>query len=177
MFRSTTILCVQKGGITAMVGDGQATFNHTIMKSNVKKIRRIYKDQVICGFAGATADAFSLFERFEKKLEQYNGNLTRSVVELAKDWRSDKYLRKLEAMMIVASNENAYLVSGTGDIIEPEDNILAIGSGANYAMAAAKALYRNTDLSAEEIARKSLEIASQMCIYTNENIIEEILGR
>ncbi len=175
MIKSTTIICVQKDGKTSMVGDGQATFGSTVMKSNVKKVRRMYKDRVISGFAGATADAFTLFERFEKKLEQYSGNIKRAVVELAKDWRSDKYLRKLEAMMIVASSEDVFLVSGTGDIIEPEDNIIAIGSGGNFAMAAAKALLFNTDLSSSEIARKSIEIAADLCIYTNKNIIEETL--
>jgi len=163
--------------MTAIVGDGQVTFGNNIIKSNVKKVRRLYKDQIICGFAGSTADAFTLFDRFEKKLEQYSGNLTRSAVELAKDWRSDRYLRKLEAMMIVASTDNSYLVSGTGDIIEPEDNILAIGSGAPYAQAAAKALITNTELSAIEIAKKSLHIAGEICIYTNTNMVEEVLTK
>ena len=176
-FKATTIICVTRNNMTALVGDGQVTFGNTVIKSNVKKVRRLYKDQIICGFAGSTADAFTLFDRFEKKLEQYSGNLTRSAVELAKDWRSDRYLRKLEAMMIVASNDNSYLVSGTGDIIEPEDSILAIGSGAPYAQAAAKALVANTELSAIEIAKKSLHIAGEICIYTNTNMVEEILTK
>ncbi len=176
-FKATTIICVTRNNMTAIVGDGQVTFGNNIIKSNVKKVRRLYKDQIICGFAGSTADAFTLFDRFEKKLEQYSGNLTRSAVELAKDWRSDRYLRKLEAMMIVASTDNSYLVSGTGDIIEPEDNILAIGSGAPYAQAAAKALITNTELSAIEIAKKSLHIAGEICIYTNTNMVEEVLTK
>lgn len=173
--KATTIVCVRRAGATAICGDGQVTLGDTIVKATVKKIRRMYKDRVICGFAGSTADAFTLFERFENKLEQFKGNLTRSIVELAKDWRSDRYLRKLEAMLIVADKDCAYMVSGTGDIIGSDDDVLAIGSGGSYARAAARALLENTSLSARDIARKSLLIAAEICIYTNANIIEETI--
>ena len=173
-FRGTTILAVKKDGRTAIAGDGQVTFGeNSIMKSTAKKIRRLYHDQVAVGFAGSVADAFSLCERFEKKLEQYSGSLTRAAVALAQDWRNDKVMRKLEAMLIVANREELLIVSGTGEVIDPDDGIAAIGSGGMYAMAAARALAFNTEFSAAEIAEKSLRIASEICVFTNGNIIVE----
>jgi len=172
----TTIIAVKKNGECAVAGDGQVTFGqNTIMKHTAKKVRRLYHDKVVVGFAGSVADAFSLSERFESKLEQYSGSLTRAAVSLAQDWRSDKAMRKLEAMLIAANKEELLIVSGTGEVIDPDDGIAAIGSGGMYAMAAAKALLKNTDLSAAEIARKALEIAGEICVYTNGNItLEEV---
>ncbi len=158
-----------------MAGDGQVTVGNTILKQRAKKIRRLYKDQVLVGFAGATADAFTLFEKFEAKLDQYSGNLTRSAVELAKDWRTDRILRKLEAMMIAVDPEHSFILSGNGDVVEPDDGIVAIGSGGVYAQAAARALVRHTDLSAVEIVREGMTIAAGICIYTNEEITVEEL--
>ena len=174
-FHGTTIVGVRRGEEVVVGGDGQVTLGNTVMKNNAKKVRRLYKDNVIAGFAGATADAFTLFEKFEGKLEKYSGHLTRSAVELAKDWRTDKILRNLEALLIVADKEVSLLISGNGDFIEPQDSIIAIGSGGSFAQSAAKALYDNTELSAEEIVKKSLTIASDICIYTNSNLtIEKI---
>ena len=174
-FHGTTIVGVRRGKEVVVGGDGQVTLGNTVMKNNAKKVRRLYKDNVIAGFAGATADAFTLFEKFEGKLEKYSGHLTRSAVELAKDWRTDKILRNLEALLIVADKAVSLLISGNGDVIEPQDSIIAIGSGGSFAQSAAKALYDNTELSAEEIVKKSLTIASDICIYTNSNLtIEKI---
>ncbi len=175
-FHGTTILGVRKGKQIVVGGDGQVTLGNTVMKNNAKKVRRLYKDQVLAGFAGATADAFTLFEKFEVKLEKYSGHLTRSAVELAKDWRTDKMLRNLEALLIVADKEASLLISGNGDVIEPQDSIVAIGSGGSYALSAAKALFDNSDLDAEEIVKKSLHIASEICIYTNSNFTIEKLN-
>ena len=174
--RGTTIIAVQKDGKCAVAGDGQVTMSETvIMKATAKKVRRLYHDQVVIGFAGAVADAFSLCERFEKKLEQHGGNLTRAAVSLAQDWRSDKVMHKLEALLIVANQEELLIVSGTGEAIDPDDGIAAIGSGGMYALAAAKALKANTDLSAAEIAERALRIASDICVFTNGNItVEEV---
>lgn len=169
--RSTTILAVRHKGEVVIAGDGQVSFGNTVMKHDARKVRRLYKDRVIVGFAGATADAFTLFEKLEQKLEQYNGNLMRAAVELAKDWRMDKMLRRLEAMIIAVDKEHSLLLSGTGDVIEPENGILAIGSGGPYAQAAALALLQKTELGAEEIARTALEIAASICIYTNHSIV------
>ena len=173
-FRGTTICAVRRGGQTAVAGDGQVTMGeHTIMKGTARKVRRIFGGKVVVGFAGSVADAFALSEKFEDKLTQYSGNLPRAAVELAQDWRMDKAMRRLEAMLLCADQDNLMLVTGTGEVIEPDDGILAIGSGGNYALAAARALYENTELSAEEIARKALKIASEICVYTNGNIIVE----
>ncbi len=175
MFHATTILCVRKNGRVAIGGDGQVTLGNTVMKQNAKKIRRMYNESVVAGFAGATADAFTLFEKFEGKLESYRGNITRAAVELAKDWRTDRMLRRLEALLVIADREHTFIISGTGDVIEPEDGIAAIGSGGAFAQAAARALYDNTELNAEEIIQKAMKIASDICIYTNDNItIEEL---
>ena len=172
--RGTTIIAVKDENGTAVAGDGQVTFGQSVvMKHTARKVRRIYKDKVTIGFAGATADAFTLSERFETKLETFSGNLLRAAVELAKDWRTDKYLRKLEAMLLVADGEHILIVSGTGDVIEPDDGVAAIGSGGSYALAAARALQQNTDLTAAEIARKAMEIAANICVYTNEHITLE----
>lgn len=171
--RSTTIICVRHRGEVAMAGDGQVTLGNTIVKHQAKKVRRLYQEKVITGFAGATADAFTLFDKLEGKLEQYNGNLTRAAVELAKDWRTDKMLRRLEAMLIAADRDHAFILSGSGDVIESDDGILAIGSGGPYAQAAAKALITHSGLGAEEICRSAMEIAGQICIYTNTNIVVE----
>jgi ATP-dependent HslUV protease subunit HslV len=172
----TTIIGIRKNNLVVIAGDGQASLGNTVMKSNVKKIRRIGNDNsVISGFAGSTADAFALFERLESKLDQYKNQLMRSCVELAKDWRTDKYLRKLEAMMIVANKDVSLLLSGTGDVIESDDGILAIGSGGPFANSAAKALLKNTDLNAKDIAIESLNIAADICIYTNHNIVSETI--
>lgn len=173
-FRGTTICAVKRDGQIAMAGDGQVTMGeHTIMKGTARKVRRIYGGKVVVGFAGSVADAFALSEKFEDKLTQYSGNLPRAAVELAQDWRMDKAMRRLEAMLLCADRENLMLVSGTGEVIEPDGGILAIGSGGNYALAAARALYQNTDLPAAEIAEKALRIASEICVYTNGNIIVE----
>lgn len=174
--RGTTIIAVQKDGKCAVAGDGQVTMSQSvIMKSTAKKVRRLYHDQVVVGFAGSVADAFSLCERFEKKLEQYSGNLTRAAVSLAQDWRSDKVMHKLEALLIVANKEELLIVSGTGEVIDPDDGIAAIGSGGMYALAAAKALKASTDLSALDIAEKALRIAGDICVFTNGNItLEEV---
>ena len=174
MMEGTTIVAVRRDGKCAMAGDGQVTFGEkTIMKHGAVKVRRLYKGQVVVGFAGSVADAFTLSERFEAKLEQYSGNLERAAVELAQEWRSDKAMRKLEAMLIVASGETLMIVSGTGEVIEPDDGVAAVGSGGNYAMAAARALKENTDLSAHEIAEKALHIAADICVFTNHNVIVE----
>lgn len=178
MFHATTILCVRRDGAVALTADGQVTYGATTLKHNAKKIRTMYSGKVLAGFAGSTADAFTLFEKFEGKLEAFKGNLRRAAVELAKDWRTDKFLRRLEAMLIVADAQFTFIISGTGDVIEPEKNIAAIGSGGPYAYAAAIALYENTALSAKDIALKAMEIAGDICIYTNKNItIEEIDAR
>jgi ATP-dependent HslUV protease subunit HslV len=174
--RSTTILCVRRNHKVVMAGDGQVTLGQEVLKASARKLRRLYNDRILAGFAGATADAFALFARFESKLEQYNGNLSRSVVELAKEWRTDKVLRHLEALLLVADHEKTYIVSGTGDVIEPDDEACAIGSGGPFAKAAASALIENTDLDAHSIVEKSMTIASRICIYTNENITYEELG-
>lgn len=175
IIRSTTILGITHNGKAVMGGDGQVTLGQTILKHNAKKIRKLYNDSVLAGFAGASADAFALLERFEQKLEQYKGNLYRSAIELAKDWRTDRYLRRLEAMLAVVSKDNALIISGNGDVIVPEDNIVAIGSGGNYALAAAKMLIKHSSLSAKEIVQESLKTAAEICIYTNNNIIIEEL--
>ena len=173
--RSTTILAVRKDGEVAVAGDGQVSMGETVVKEGAKKVRRLYNNKILAGFAGTTADAFTLFERFEAKLEQYNGNLTRSAVELTKDWRMDKYLRRLEALLIVADRESSLIISGNGDVLEPDDGIIAIGSGGGYALAAARALVGNSNLSAKEIAEKALKIAAGICVYTNDNITVETL--
>ena len=173
--RSTTVLLVRKDGRVALAGDGQVTLGETIMKSNAKKVRRLYNDRIIAGFAGATADAFSLLTRFESKLEQYHGNLERAAIELSKEWRTDKVLRHLEALLVVADNKSSFLLSGNGDVIAPDDGVLAIGSGGSYALAAARALIKHTNLSAREVAVEALNIAGEICIYSNQNIaVEEI---
>ena len=173
--RSTTVLCVRRNDRVVMAADGQVTLGESVIKHSARKIRRLYQEKVLAGFAGSTADAFSLFSRFEAKLEQYAGNLGRSAVELAKDWRTDKMLRNLEALLLVADLHQTYLISGAGDVIEPDEGITAIGSGGSYALAAARALIQNTELPAREIAEKSLRIAGQICIYTNDQItIEEL---
>src|SRR5947207_11615925 len=164
---ATTVVCVRRDGKVAVGGDGQVTVGTTVMKHGAAKVRRLYHDKILAGFAGSAADAFALFSRFEAKLEEYRGNMERAVVELAKDWRMDKYLRQLQAFLIVANNDRAYLISGTGDLIQPDDGILAIGSGGPYALAAARALIHHTDLDAAQIAEEALRIASTICIYTN----------
>lgn len=174
MFKGTTICAVKKDGKCAIAGDGQVTLSESIiMKAGAKKIRRLYGGKVVVGFAGSVADAFTLCEKFEAKLEQFGGSLQRAAVELAKEWRSDNIMRKLEAMLIAINSEDILVIAGTGEVIEPDDGITAIGSGGMYALSAARALSRNTDLSAKEIAKKSLEIASEICVYTNGNIIVE----
>ena len=174
-FHSTTILAVRHHDRAVMAGDGQVTFGQTVVKQSARKIRRLYNDRILAGFAGSAADSFALFGRFESKLEQYRGNLERSVVELAKDWRSDRILRRLEAMLVVLDRTSMFLLSGTGDLIEPDDGVVAIGSGGPYALAAAKALVQNTELDARVIAEKAMSIAGEICIYTNTNIfIEEL---
>ncbi|MEN6475266.1 MAG: ATP-dependent protease subunit HslV [Syntrophaceae bacterium] len=173
--RGTTIICVRRGNNVVLAGDGQVTMQNTIIKAKAKKVRKLHEETVLAGFAGSTSDAFTLFERFEAKLKEYRGNLTRAAVEMGKDWRTDRILRRLEALMIVADKEKTYLLSGTGDVVEPDDDVCGIGSGGNYAMAAALALVRNTDLSAHDVAEKALDIASDICIYTNKNTtIEEL---
>ncbi len=174
-YRGTTICSVRRGNQVVMGGDGQVTLGNTVMKSNARKVRRLYKDRVIAGFAGATADAFTLFERFEGKLEKHSGQLVRAAVEMAKDWRTDRMLRRLEALLAIADNENSLLISGNGDVIEPEHGLIAIGSGGPFAQAAAMALLEDTELDAEAIVRRSLGIAADICIYTNSNIVIETL--
>lgn len=174
--RGTTILAVRHKGKVALAGDGQVTQGQSlVMKHTAKKVRRMYKNQIVAGFAGATADAFTLFERFEARLEECGGNLTRAAVELAKDWRKDKYLRRLEAMLLVADREHILILSGTGDVIEPDDGISAIGSGGPYALSAARALIRHSDLDAEGIARESMRIAAELCVFTNDHLTLELL--
>jgi ATP-dependent HslUV protease subunit HslV len=174
-FKGTTIISVRRDGKVALGGDGQVSLGDTIMKGNARKIRRLYEDKVIAGFAGGTADAFTLFERFEAKLDQHNGQLTRAAVELAKDWRTERVLRRLEALLAVADQSTSLIISGNGDVIEPEDSLVAIGSGGAFAQAAAKALLDNTELNAKEIVEKALNIAANICVYTNTNIsIEEL---
>ena len=174
-WRGTTILCVRKNGKVVIAGDGQGTLGNTVIKSNARKVRRLGKDQVITGFAGATADAFTLFERLESKLETYPGQLTRACVELAKDWRTDRYLRRLEAMLAVADTKISLVLTGTGDVLEPEDGLIGIGSGGSFALAAARALIDIDALDAEAVARKAMGIAADICIYTNKNIVLESL--
>lgn len=175
--RGTTIVCVRKDKMVAIAGDGQVTQGDAVVKGNARKVRRLYDNKVIIGFAGSTADAFTLFELFESKLKQYNGDLTRSAVELAKQWRMDKQLRNLEAMMIASDGDKMFLISGVGDVLEPEGDAIAIGSGGNYALSAARAyLDSKADLNAEEIAKKSVQIAADICIYTNHNIITEVIN-
>jgi ATP-dependent HslUV protease, peptidase subunit HslV len=169
-FYATTILAVRRNGKVALGGDGQVTVGETVMKSNAQKVRALKNGKLLAGFAGAAADAFTLFEKFEEKLERFPGNMPRAAVELAKDWRSDRVLRRLEALLVVADKDHGFVISGTGDIIEPDDGILAIGSGGSYALAAARALAGNTDLEVAEIVRRSLAIAADICIYTNSNI-------
>jgi len=173
--RSTTVIAVKRNGKVAMAGDGQVTMGNTVMKGNARKVRRIYDGKVLTGFAGATADAFTLFDKFETKLKEFNGDITRSAVELAKQWRTDRSLSKLEALLLVANSDKILLISGSGDVVEPEKDILAIGSGGNYAYAAALAYMDCSDMSAREIAEKSLAIAGSICIYTNHNITVEEL--
>ncbi|MBP9721838.1 MAG: ATP-dependent protease subunit HslV [Gammaproteobacteria bacterium] len=172
-YRGTTILSVRRGNIVALGGDGQVSLGNTVMKGNARKVRRIYKDKVIAGFAGGTADAFTLFERFEAKLEKHQGNLVKAAVELAKDWRTDRMLRRLEALLAVSDKSNSLIISGNGDVIEPEDGIMAIGSGGAFAKSAAKALVFNTDLPPVDIVKKSLEIAAEICVYTNDHLTIE----
>ncbi|OGT79323.1 MAG: HslU--HslV peptidase proteolytic subunit [Gammaproteobacteria bacterium RIFCSPLOWO2_02_FULL_61_13] len=176
-FDGTTILSVRRNGRVVVGGDGQVSLGDTVMKSNARKVRRLFQDRIIAGFAGGTADAFTLFERFEAKLEKHQGNLTRSAVELAKDWRTDRMLRRLEAMLCVADASASLIISGNGDVIEPEDSIMAIGSGGQFARAAAQALLQNTDLSARDIVERALNIAADICIHTNRNLtLEELAG-
>lgn len=174
--RSTTVLCVRRGGKVAMAGDGQVSMGSEILKSSARKIRRLYDDKILAGFAGSTADAFSLFTRFEEKLQGHNGNLSRAAVELAKDWRLDKSLRHLEALLLVADDKTTLLLSGTGDVIDPDERVAAVGSGGSFASAAATALLDHTALSAREIAEAAMKIAASICVYTNENIVYEELG-
>lgn len=174
-YRGTTILSVRRQGKVVIGGDGQVSLGDTVMKGNARKVRRLYRDNVLAGFAGGTADAFTLFERFEAKLEKHQGHLVRSAVELAKDWRTDRILRRLEALLIVADKEASLIITGNGDVVEPEEGIIAIGSGGNYALSAARALYQNTELPARDIVEKGLNIAADICIYTNRNLtIEEL---
>ncbi|HTM09332.1 MAG TPA: ATP-dependent protease subunit HslV [Verrucomicrobiae bacterium] len=175
MFHGTTILAVRRGGKIVMVGDGQVSLGQTVMKHSARKVRKLYHDKVIAGFAGATADAFTLFEKFEAKLEQFNGNLKRAAVELAKDWRTDRVLRRLEALLIVADAADTLVVSGAGDVVEPDDGAIAIGSGGNYALAAARALLKHTELDARKIAEESMRQAAEICVYTNEQLSFEEL--
>jgi ATP-dependent HslUV protease subunit HslV len=173
--RGTTILSVRRGGRVAIGGDGQVSMGNTVMKGNARKVRRLYKGQVLAGFAGATADAFTLFERFEGKLEKHSGQLTRAAVELAKDWRTDRMLRRLEALLLVADREASLILTGTGDVVEPEDSLMAIGSGGPYAQAAARAMLDTTDLAAREVVERGLKIAADICVYTNHNLVIEEL--
>jgi len=173
LIHGTTILSVRRNGKVVLAGDGQVTLSNTVLKHKAKKIRRLYHDKIIAGFSGATADAFTLFEKFENKLEQYRGNITRSAVELAKDWRTDKVLRRLEALLIIADKDHCFIISGNGDVIEPDDLVIAIGSGGPFAQAAAKALLDHTNLSAREISKEAMKIAATICIYTNDQILVE----
>jgi ATP-dependent HslUV protease subunit HslV len=173
--RSTTVLLVRKDTRVALAGDGQVTLGETVMKASAKKVRRLYNDQILAGFAGATGDAFALLTRFESKLEQYHGNLERAAIELSKEWRTYKMLRQLESMLVVADQKGSFLLSGNGDVIAPDEGVLAIGSGGSYALAAAKALIKHTDLSARDIAVEALRIAGEICIYSNQNIVVEEL--
>ncbi|MCB1798840.1 MAG: ATP-dependent protease subunit HslV [Gammaproteobacteria bacterium] len=173
--RGTTILSVRRGGKVVIGGDGQVSMGNTVMKGNARKVRRLYKGQVLAGFAGATADAFTLFERFEGKLEKHSGNLTRAAVELAKDWRTDRMLRRLEALLLVADREASLILTGTGDVVEPEDSLMAIGSGGPYAQAAARAMLDTTELSAREVVERGLNIAADICVFTNHNLVIEEL--
>ncbi|HUR39619.1 MAG TPA: ATP-dependent protease subunit HslV [Verrucomicrobiae bacterium] len=175
-FDGTTILCVRRGDQVALGGDGQVSMGNTRVKGNARKVRRLYGDKVLAGFAGGTADAFTLFERFEGKLEKHGGNLTRAAVEIAKDWRTDRYLRRLEALLIVADREQTLMISGNGDVMEPEKGVMAIGSGGPYAQAAARALFDNTELPARDVVEKALHIAADICIYTNHTLTLETLG-
>ena len=176
-FDGTTILCVRRGGQVALGGDGQVSMNNTVVKGNARKVRRLYGDKVMAGFAGGTADAFTLFERFEGKLEKHGGNLTRAAVEMAKDWRTDRYLRRLEALLLVADAETSLMISGNGDVMEPEAHgVIAIGSGGSFATAAARALVANTELPAREIVERSLHIAADICVYTNHSLTLESIG-
>lgn len=175
-YRGTTVIAVRRNGVVSMAGDGQVTFNNTIIKGTAKKVRRMHEGKVLAGFAGTTSDAFTLFEKFEQKLEQYSGNIARAAYELAKEWRQDKYLRRLEALLLAADREHIYLISGTGDIVEPDYDAIAIGSGAPMAYSAALAMLENTELPADAVARKSLEIASRICVFTNASVTQETLG-
>lgn len=175
MFRGTTILAVRHKGRVVVAGDGQVSLGDTALKHTARKVRRLYKDQVIAGFAGATADAFTLFEKFEGKLEQYNGNLKRAAVELAKDWRMDRMLRRLEALMVIADAEVSLVISGSGDVVEPDDGVIAIGSGGNYALAAARVLTKHSQLDARTIAEESMKVAASLCVYTNDQLTVEEL--
>ena len=175
MFKATTIIGIRRKGCVALGGDGQVTFQNTVMKHNANKIRKLHNGSVLAGFAGAAADALTLFERFEEKLEQFSGNLPKAAVQLAKDWRTDKYLRRLEALLAVMDRKHGLLISGTGEVIEPDDGIVAIGSGGSYALAAARALLKHSDLDAKSVVRESMKIAASICVYTNERIIIEEL--
>jgi len=175
MFRGTTIICVRRGDQVALAGDGQVTLGTTVMKHSARKLRRLYNDQVLAGFAGSTADAFTLFEKFDTKLQEYRGNLPRAAVELAKEWRTDRMLRRLEALLVVADKSTTLIISGVGDVIEPDDGIAAIGSGGSFALAAARALLRSSELPAAAIAEQALGIAAEICIYTNDQILLETL--
>ena len=174
--RSTTVLCIRRDGKVVMAGDGQVTLGQEVLKSTAKKLRRLYNDKILAGFAGSTADAFALSARFESKLEQFNGNLSRAAVELAKEWRTDRVLRHLEALLLVADKMNTYIVSGNGDVVEPDENVAAIGSGGPFALSAATALMRNTKMSARHIAEQAMQIAGKICIYTNDVVTYEELG-
>jgi ATP-dependent HslUV protease, peptidase subunit HslV len=176
-FRGTTILAVRRNGQVAVGGDGQVTLGNTVMKGNARKVRRLFREQVLAGFAGGTADAFTLFERFEGQLDKHRGNLTRAAVEMAKDWRSDRILRRLEALLVVADRDSLLMISGNGDVVEPEHDLIAIGSGGAFAQAAATALMENTELSAREVVEKAMKIAGDICIYTNHSLtVEELTG-
>lgn len=175
MFKGTTITCIRRNGQVALAGDGQVSLGNTVMKHGARKIRRLYEDKVLAGFAGSTADAFTLFEKFEAKLQEFRGNLPRAAVALAKDWRTDRAMRRLEALLIVADSDNTLIISGTGDVIEPDDGIAAIGSGGSFALAAGRALIENSELTAEDIVKKALLIAAGICIYTNDQISVEVL--
>lgn len=174
-FRGTTILCVRHGDRVVMAGDGQVSLGDVVMKHTARKVRKLYGDKILAGFAGSTADAFTLFAKFEDKLEEYRGNLKRAAVELAKEWRTDKILRRLEALLIVADRDNSFIISGNGDVIEPDDGIIAIGSGGGFAQAAARALVKHTEMSTRDIVESAMKIAADICIYTNQNIIIEEL--
>ncbi|HJN02120.1 MAG: ATP-dependent protease subunit HslV [Nitrospinota bacterium] len=175
MFKGTTILLVRRNEKVVIAGDGQVSFGNTVMKHKARKVRKMYKEKIIAGFAGSVADAFALFSKFEEKLEKFQGNLSRSAVELAKDWRTDKILRRLEALMAIADKENSFILSGTGEVIEPDDGIIGIGSGGPYAIAAAKALLYNTEMEPREVAEKAMKIAASVCVYTNDNLTFEEL--